>query len=558
MKKQNEKSDEESQLHKRAEELLKKGHFKTRLPTSESDKLKLIHELEVHQIELELQNEELMIANENARLAYERYTDLYDFAPSGYISLSKQGNITNLNFAAAAILGEERSFLMKQLFSSFVSVHTRSKLYLFLEKIYETKVKQSCEIIIALLGNPPKHVNIEGIISQNYKFYNLTLIDITERKLTELKLQEEKAKTEFSEAKFRGIFNKVADAIYSYNPNNMEIIEANEATSAIYGYTHEELIGLSCLAFSGEVEKSKIVAKEVVQKGTSYVNLRHHKKKDGTDIYVQIQVHKIRVKGEEIIFAVCKDITEILKAEKEILDAKEHAEESDRLKSAFLANMSHEIRTPMNGIVGFTNILLDEDCTPEDRSHFLHIIERNSRQLLCLIDDIIDIAKIESNELKICIDKCKVSEMLEDLEDNFNQIKSNLNSYPIELKLEMPSEYNDLVVQTDPIRLRQVVTNLLSNAFKFSDKGTVTYGFNVNEKSIEFFVKDEGIGIPQNKLDEIFERFKQLNFRNISKLKGTGLGLAICKGIIERLGGSISVESEIGVGSRFVFNIPLE
>lgn len=283
-----------------------------------------------------------------------------------------------------------------------------------------------------------------------------------------------------------------------------------------------------------------------------------HVRKDGTTINVAVNAKRIDIEGEvPIIFTTEYDISKLKQFESDLIKAKEHAEESDKLKSAFLANMSHEIRTPMNGIVGFTNILLEEDCTLEDRSHFLHIIERNSQQLLCLIDDIIDIAKIESNELKICIDKCKVSEMLEDLEDNFNQIKSNLNSNPIALKLEMPSEYNDLVVQTDPIRLRQVVTNLLSNAFKFSDKGTVTYGFNVNEKSIEFFVKDEGVGIPENKLDEIFERFKQLNFRNISKLKGTGLGLAICKGIIERLGGSISVESELGVGSRFVFNIPL-
>lgn len=315
MKKQNKKSDEESQLHKKAEELLEKGYFKTRPPTSESDQLKLIHELEVHQIELELQNEELIIANENANIAHERYTELYDFAPSGYISLSRSGNISNLNFAAAAMLGEERSLLINRSFSSFVSVNTLPTLNLFLENIYKTKVKQSCEIIVALVGNSPKHVSLEGVISQDYKFCNLTLIDITEKKLAEFKLQEEKAKTEFSEAKFRGIFNKVADAIFSYNPNNMEIIDANQATSEIYGYVHDELIGLSCLVFSTEVEKSKSVAKEAIEKGSSYANLRHHKKKDGSDIYVQIQVHKIRVNGEEIIFAVCKDITENIKAE---------------------------------------------------------------------------------------------------------------------------------------------------------------------------------------------------------------------------------------------------
>lgn len=447
----------------------------------------------MHQIELQMQNEELIIAKEKAELNEDKYTELYDFAPSGYISLSKTGKIIKLNFAAAKLLGKERRYLINSSFSFFVSAHIRSDFNLFQEKIFESKVKQSCGSLLDLKDKLPRYVNIEGVISQDYECCNLTLIDITNRKLAEFKLQEEIAKTAFSEAKFRGIYNKVADAIFSYNPNNMEIIEANYATSEIYGYSHDELIGMSCLAFSAEVEKSKTIAKEVLEKGLSYANLRHHKKKDGTDIFMQIQVRKILVKGEEIIFAVCKDITEKLKAEKalsrsetkfralfeqsggyclildpntedgipiildanaaacknhgytleelvgrpvtdldniegeklvkertveimtgdpiyfenvhvrkdgatfnvainakridiegeepiifnteyditklkqtesDLIKAKEHAEESDRLKSAFLANMSHEIRTPMNGIVGFTNILLEEEDTP--------------------------------------------------------------------------------------------------------------------------------------------------------------------------------------------------
>lgn len=166
-------------------------------------------------------------------------------------------------------------------------------------------------------------------------------------------------------------------------------------------------------------------------------------------------------------------------------------------------------------------------------------------------------AKIESNEFKICLSECNISDVLKDLEVNFNQIKLKLNDNPIALKLDIPSKHHHLTIKTDPIRIRQVISNILTNAFKYSNKGTITFGFNVKKTDIEIYVNDEGIGIPQDKLVEIFERFKQLNTGNLIKLSGTGLGLAICKGIVERLGGKMSVTSKLGVGSRFVFNIPL-
>jgi two-component system CheB/CheR fusion protein len=219
--------------------------------------------------------------------------------------------------------------------------------------------------------------------------------------------------------------------------------------------------------------------------------------------------------------------------------------------------MSHEIRTPMNGVLGFTSLLLEEDFSEEERNKYLRIIERNSQQLLTLIDEIIDIAKIEANELKIIKEPCLVNHLLDDLEENFNQIKKNLKKENIDFKQLIPVNQTEILIETDAIRLRQVLFNLLNNALKFSEKGTISFGCELKDSWIEFFVEDQGIGIPPEKMDEIFERFKQLNYKNAAKYGGTGLGLAISQGIIKLLGGEISVKSEPDKGSTFSFNLPM-
>jgi len=190
MKKQNINLEDAAILRQKAEEQLKRQKSKTSLSFSEGDMLKLMHELEVHQIELEMQNEELVIAKEKAELAEEKYTELYDFAPSGYLSLTKEGEIAELNFVAARMLGKERLHLMKKRFEFFVSIDNQKTFNLFLQEIFTSKIKQTCEIIIATEGNLLIYVNIEGIVSEDSKHCLITMIDITNRKLTEEKIIE--------------------------------------------------------------------------------------------------------------------------------------------------------------------------------------------------------------------------------------------------------------------------------------------------------------------------------------------------------------------------------
>ena len=262
--------------------------------------------------------------------------------------------------------------------------------------------------------------------------------------------------------------------------------------------------------------------------------------------------------GEVIaLWGAAQDISERKRIEAELIDAKKKAEVANIHKNYFLANMSHEIRTPMNGVVGFADLLKNDNISKEERNHFLNIIDENSKQLLNLIDDIVDVASIESNQLKITIGKCNVVQMLRGLQESFNNLKKQRQKDNINIKLSIPREYKKLTIETDGSRLQQVISNLLNNALKFSKEGTITYGFTVEDKKIQFFVKDEGIGIAEEELSEIFVRFKQLNYGK-AEYGGTGLGLAICVGIVELLGGKITVSSKLGKGSEFNFDIPLK
>jgi two-component system CheB/CheR fusion protein len=268
---------------------------------------------------------------------------------------------------------------------------------------------------------------------------------------------------------------------------------------------------------------------------------------------------KIDEKTKKVIAVVgtVKDITERKMAEEQIMNALKKAEESDKLKSAFLANMSHELRTPINGIIGFSNLLLKPDNTLEKKEKYVSQINASTSMLLRLIEDIIDIAKIESGSLTIEKSPCKVSDILNELYVHYQlELKARSKEH-IQL-VYTPFKDLSLTVVTDPFRLRQVLLNLLSNAVKFTSQGKIEYGFTLENNEIIFYVKDTGIGIKQEYLKQIFERFAQLELSLSRKFGGTGLGLTISKNIIELLGGKIWVESEWERGSSFYFKIPAD
>lgn len=246
------------------------------------------------------------------------------------------------------------------------------------------------------------------------------------------------------------------------------------------------------------------------------------------------------------------DITHRKKIELELVKSKEKAEESDRLKSAFLANMSHEIRTPMNGILGFSSLLSEPGLGKEEQQEYIKLIQVSGARMLNLISEIIDISKIESGMMEISLQRININEKIDfvfdllklDAEDRAIQLSHNTGLFP------------PLYLITDPEKLYAILTNLVKNAIKYTDKGSIEFGYIIKGAAIEFFVKDSGIGIPKEQQSAIFERFIQVDTANIQARQGAGLGLAIAKAFVKLLGGEIWLESEEGVGTTFYFTLP--
>ena len=255
----------------------------------------------------------------------------------------------------------------------------------------------------------------------------------------------------------------------------------------------------------------------------------------------------------EYLLCMCRDISEQWNAEqtnkkqqKELEAARIKAEESDRLKSAFLANMSHEIRTRLTAIVGFSKLVIDAECTNE-KEQYAEIIERNSEILLNLFNDILDLSSLEADSLSFNIRPIKLIDICLQLEQQFcYKVKNGT-------KLILDDVDTELYVSGDWNRIIQIISNLLSNAAKFTPKGEIHFGYREKEDFVEFYVKDSGIGIPAERVATIFQRFGKIN----DFVQGTGLGLTLCRMLVEKMGGRIWLRSQEGKGSRFYFTLPL-
>jgi PAS domain S-box-containing protein len=248
-----------------------------------------------------------------------------------------------------------------------------------------------------------------------------------------------------------------------------------------------------------------------------------------------------------------RDITERKKAEAELISAKEKAEESDRLKTAFLHNVSHEIRTPMNAILGFSALLNEPGISDADRSQFTDVIFQSGNQLLSIINDIVDLASIESGQMKVSMKQINLNTTLRRLSEQFSYKEK---PQKITLSLATPLSQKDAEIMTDGTKVVQIISNLINNAFKFTKKGTISFGYSIKDDFIELFVKDTGIGIAPEQQSRIFDRFYQVDSAVSRQFGGTGLGLSICKAYVELLGGKIWLVSSPGKGTEFYFTIP--
>ncbi|HAF31004.1 MAG TPA: hypothetical protein DCG75_18355 [Bacteroidales bacterium] len=362
---------------------------------------------------------------------------------------------------------------------------------------------------------------------------------------------------ELNERKFRMAFITSPDSININRMSDGLYVDINEGFTRLTGYTEDDVKGKTSTKLDIWVntkERKKLV--NGLKKDEHISNLEaQFRKKDGSISTALMSASIIEINGEKHILSITRDISERKEQEKLLKEAMQKAEESDMLKSAFLANMSHEIRTPMNAILGFSQLLKEKKIEKAKQDKYLDIIITRSQNLLQIINDIIDISKIEANQLNIEIQEFSLNKLLYEL---FTQYEAELitqNKSAVTLYFNSDLDKAASYILSDEHRLKQILTNLISNAIKFTEKGRIEFGYKVKGSILEFFVRDTGVGIPKEAQNRIFERFRQADDSNTREFGGTGLGLSISKQLVELLGGKIWVESKVSDGSTFYFTI---
>ena len=389
-----------------------------------------------------------------------------------------------------------------------------------------------------------------------------------------------------AETPYRIIVQEMNEGVVTLSAEGI-IMYCNQKFSEILAVPSEKIVGSSFSRFV--VETDQAIFNDLFSKGLKrktdgeirclsaenriiYMNLLFNPLPPdllGNICIMAADISKLKLKETELFLAnetlekrilertkTLADTLEVLKNKnEEFLLSKEKAEESERLKSAFLANMSHEIRTPMNGILGFASLLEDPDLTGEKQHEYIQIIEKSGIRMLNIINDIIDISKIESGLMKVHI---KESDIKEQMEYIYTFFKPEVEAKGMKLIFRSTLPAKEAIIQTDREKLFAILTNLVKNAIKYSNEGTIEFGYDRvtnGDDSLQFYVKDTGTGIPKDRQEAIFERFIQADITDTRTQQGAGLGLAITKAYVDMLGGKIWVESKEGKGSTFYFTL---
>lgn len=631
-------------------------------------------ELECNQIELKLHNEELRITQRALEETKNRYFELYDLAPVGYLTVDKDGFIQEANVTVAAMLGVERRSLIMKPITQFIYPEDQDIYYLQRKKIITVREIQTWEMRLVCVDASPIWANIQAIPAINGEYW-ITLIDITELKKSEdaLKKSEslyhllvetsqdmiwqcdaegrftylnlaveqvfgyeldemlgkrlfdfqtpehaaremlefnklmhgdlidqhescfigksgneiilvikavfncdengditgttgtaydvtERKQAEMalqqSEKLYRTILHTTLDGFWVVDTSG-RFMEVNEAYCAISGYTRDEILQMSIQDIEACENNEEIQQhiKKIIIEGTHRFESRH-RRKNGTIIDVEISSSSLP--GDSRICASLRDITDRKQIEAEIYKAKAAAEAANTAKSRFLATMSHEIRTPMNGVIGMIELLQHTELTP-DQQEFTEGAKKAGIELVHLLNDILDLSKIEADRMELELSGFELRPMVS---DTINLLTLSAREKTIELVSTVDADV-PAVMRGDAGRLRQILTNLIGNAIKFTNKGSVTLRIlkdaeDEHTVTLRFLVVDTGIGIAADKLEQIFNPFTQADSSTTRTYGGTGLGLAICRRLAELMGGFIGVESGAGAGSTFWFTVVAE
>ncbi|PKP52454.1 MAG: hypothetical protein CVT92_08810 [Bacteroidetes bacterium HGW-Bacteroidetes-1] len=385
--------------------------------------------------------------------------------------------------------------------------------------------------------------NDEGVITH----YLGVKEDVTEQKALRLAMME-------SEKLYRNIFMNSPAAMWIYDTNTLDFVEVNETAVNMYGYSREEFLSMT-LKDIRPSEDIPALLEDVKNKSVYQAPKQwRHILKDGSIIDVEISSHIIPTPEErKLRMVMATDVTERLKARDTILEAMAMAEASDMLKTNFLNNISHEVRTPLNGIMGATMLISDPDIDRADLPELVDIINLSTVRLIQTVTDYMDISLITSGNMEVNYQDVMVLDLVNRVQKN---IISDCQAKSIAFVNELPENAENDMIKTDSEVLGKALSHLLTNAVKFTQEGSVTFGYHHKEEELVFYIKDTGIGIAKEKQTKIFEYFTQEDDGSSRRFEGSGLGLSITKGLALLLGGDVTLQSEKGVGSVFYLQIP--
>lgn len=487
------------------------------------------------------------------------YSPVFNRISDAIIVHNKLGRILFMNSPAKELCDisfeNTDEFYLSEIPSEFVKYQQSSQ---FWGKIQEGNPKQ---IELAVFDESKQFeyklkISIQSIVWGN----EMALLAITEgygdaaRYLEEL--SSTRIKADAIENKFRTLFEKTTDGIF-INDHAGNFIDVNQSSCQMLGYTKDELLNLNIndVILAEGLEKNPIKYSEL-RLGNTVMVERDLLRKDGT-------VFPAEISG--VMFAdgrmqgVVRDISSHRKLENELIQAQEKAEENEHLQTEFLRNMSHEIRTPLNAIIGFADLLPESFDDLEKLNKFSKIIREKGYDLIEIINDILDFSNIESGQVILNPVEYNMSALFSGIENHFSDSRRRLDLHHVDFNVFVSSEIKSMQVIVDPEKLKQVLINLVSNAFKFTSSGSIVLGCELSEPEMfTFYVSDTGIGVPKEIQNDIFGRFTKVNTDTSRIYGGTGIGLSIVQGLLNLMGGKIWIESEECNGSTFYFSLPFK
>ena len=487
-------------------------------------------------------------AEESSRRNEEYYKNIINNIGDPVFVKDDQSRLILVNDAFCKIFGKKRIEIIDKTLAEDVPIDQREQFLKIDKQVISNGIENIIEESLTVRNGKRKTISTRKtrFINDNGHTFLIGVIhDVTKRKRTELLIKKLSAAVQQSPS-----IIVISDTL-----GNLEYV--NPKFTELTGYTSSEVIGQKAGILKSGAQDSTFYKEmwETINSGKPWRGQFHNKKKNGEMYWEAASISTIQNESGTVVnfIKIGEDITLQKNTETKLKNALEKAMESDRLKSAFLANMSHEIRTPMNGILGFIRLLSEPNLNKTQIKQYSAIINKSSDRLLKTINDIIDISKIEAGEMTVSIAETSLNNLMDEL-FTFHSPETNLKGISLCLKPSFSSDITNII--TDSTKLHGILTNLIKNAIKYTEKGQITFGYIIKGNFIEFFVEDSGIGIPNKRIKAIFNRFEQADIEDRHVLEGSGLGLAISKAYTEMLGGEISAQSVEGKGSKFIFTIP--